>query len=328
MSGFRFVHAADLHLDTPFEGLRDTAPAVGRALRDASLEALDALVDLCIEVDAAFLVIAGDVYDGPERGLRAQLRFRAGLERLSHFGVRVLVVHGNHDPTEEGWSAIREWPEGVHVFGSERVEAVEIDGVATVYGISYPRSDVRENLALAFPRKAGRSEGTGLRVGVLHCNAGGHAGHAPYAACNLDDLTGAAIDYWALGHVHAREVLCEDPWVVYPGNLQGRSPHAGERGEKGAMVVDVEDGRVAAVTFRALDRVRFLVSELDVSSASDLGEVESRLRAQRVSRGAARCAAISAGPGRCATCWSPCARSRGGDRRPRTAFPSSGGRPS
>ncbi len=283
---FRFVHAADLHLDTPFEGVRDVAPEIGQALRDASLQAFDALVDLCIDVGAAFLAVAGDVYDGAERGLRAQLRFRAGLERLSRNGIQVFVVHGNHDPTCEGYSAIQEWPEGTRVFGAERVEAVPVvrggERLATVYGISYPRREVGENLALAFPRRArdGGDEGNeGLRVGLLHCNAGGQSGHAPYSACSLEDLAAAAVDYWALGHVHTRQVLAEDPWVVYPGNLQGRTPHPGEQGEKGALVVEVEDGRVAGVDFHALDRVRFLPVGLDVSDHADLAEVERSLQA-------------------------------------------------
>src|SRR3954467_1145267 len=144
MPDFCFVHAADLHLDTPFQGVGRTTPAVGAALRDASLEAWDALVELTLRRQAAFLLIAGDVYDGAERGLRAQLRFLRGLERLSAAGVQVLVAHGNHDPLD-GWSAIRAWPPGVHVFGSDVVEAVAIerDGavLATVQGISYARRD-------------------------------------------------------------------------------------------------------------------------------------------------------------------------------------------
>ena len=289
---FCFVHAADLHLDTPFEGIRGLAPEVGRSLRDASLDAFDALVDLCVECDAAFLLIAGDVYDGAERGLRAQLRFRHGLERLARLDVQVLVVHGNHDPTEEGWSAIREWPRGTTVFGSERVEAVPViragERIATVHGISYPRRDVSENLSLAFPRgRADSKEVSGLRIGLLHCNAGGNIEHAPYAACSVDDLVAADVDYWALGHVHARRTLSDGtngaPWVVYPGNLQGRSPHPREQGAKGAVVVSVEDGprgaRVSSVDFRALDRVRFLPVSVDVSNEPDLGGVERTLQA-------------------------------------------------
>jgi DNA repair exonuclease SbcCD nuclease subunit len=290
---FRFVHAADLHLDTPFEGIRDAARSVNRALCEASLDAFDSLVDLCIESEAAFLAVAGDVYDGAERGLRAQLRFLKGLERLSRAGVQVFVVHGNHDPSEEGWSAIRDW--SVTVFGHERVEAQPVvrDGVklATLYGISYPRRDVGENLSLAFPRRTGAdvSDGSGLKVGLLHCNVGGNTEHAPYAACSLADLAAADIDYWALGHVHTRKTLSDgsrpdEPWVVYPGNLQGRSPRASEQGAKGALVVSAEIGPdgpvVRGVEFHALDRVRFVAVSLDVSESSDLGEVERALQAR------------------------------------------------
>ena len=164
---FSFVHAADLHLDTPFKGIGLTAPHVAEQLREASLAAFDALVDLCFERRAAFLVIAGDIYDGPERGLRAQLRFRDGLGRLSDACIPSFVVHGNHDPVETGWSALAgPWPERVRIFGTGRVEAVPVhlDGtqVATVQGISFAQRSERENLALRFSRVAG----PGVQVGV------------------------------------------------------------------------------------------------------------------------------------------------------------------
>jgi DNA repair exonuclease SbcCD nuclease subunit len=156
---FCFVHAADLHLDTPFRGIGETAPSVAGALRDASLEAFDNLVTLCLERQAAFLVIAGDVYDGAERGIRAQLRFLQGLTRLSDAGIQTFVVHGNHDPVETGWSAVGTWPPLVTVFGTKEVEAVPVqrDGreLAVVQGISYWRRDVRENLALRFAPRDG-----------------------------------------------------------------------------------------------------------------------------------------------------------------------------
>ena len=312
MQRFCFVHAADLHLDTPFEGIRGVAPDVNHALREASLDAFDGLVDLCLDRGAAFLVIAGDVYDGAERGLRAQLRFRQGLERLAAARVQVFVVHGNHDPSEQGWSALRDWPDGTMVFGSDRVEAGPVlregERIATVYGISYAKRDVSENLSLEFPRSgAGAGAGTdeqGLRLGLLHCNAGGSAEHAPYAACSVTDLAAADIDYWALGHVHTQQILCEEPWVVYPGNLQGRSVRASEQGPKGAVVVEVEPSargaRVTRVEFCALDRVRFLAVELDVSGHADLGAVEralqqraDALRAEHPGRGLVLAARLS-----------------------------------
>ena len=278
MTRFRFVHAADLHLDTPFDGLARLGASVPEVLRDASLRAWDNLVAETIRQDAAFLVLAGDVYDGPQRGLRAQLRFRDGLERLSAAGIRVFMVHGNHDPVDEGWSAIRDWPEGVHVFATDAVEAVPVEvageRAATVHGISFARRDTTENLARRFPE---RSDG-GFAVGVLHCNVGSNGEHAAYAPCELDDLRASGMDYWALGHIHRHQVLSrEGPCAVYSGVLQGRSPKPSETGAKGAVVVDVEDGRVRDLRFRPLDVVRFETLELDVADIEDAGQLREAL---------------------------------------------------
>jgi len=284
---FRFVHAADLHLDTPFKGIGATAPFVAGRLREASLDAFDALVDLCLEREAAFLVIAGDIYDGPERGLRAQLRFRDGLARLSEAGVYSFVVHGNHDPVETGWSALSgPWPERVTVFGSRAVQAVrvELDGIplATVQGISFAKRSESENLALGFAHKAG----PGIQVGVLHCNVRGAAtGYDDYSPCTLEDLIGIGLDYFALGHIHTRMILsgrngADDPWVVYSGNLQARSPKPSERGPKGAVVVHVKAGRIAETESVSCDVVRFDQIELDVAEVADLAELRSKLQGE------------------------------------------------
>ena len=281
---FSFVHAADLHLDTPFKGIGSTAPYVAEQLREASLAAFDSLVELCLEQRVAFLVVAGDVYDGPERGLRAQLRFRDGLARLSDAGISSFVVHGNHDPVETGWSALSgPWPDRVTVFGTGTVEAVpvEVGGMtlATVQGISFAQRSERENLALKFAHRAG----PGVQVGVLHCNVQGAAsGYDDYSPCTLDDLRSVGLDYWALGHVHASMVLsgrrgCDEPWVVYPGNLQARSPKPSERGPKGAVVVHVSRGRVTDVEPVYCDVVRFDLIELDIGDITDLAELRRRL---------------------------------------------------
>lgn len=277
---FCFVHAADLHLDTPFKGVSATAPHVGAALCEASLEAFDALVSLCLERGASFLVLAGDIYDGAERGMRAQLRFRDGLKRLSDAGIRTFVVHGNHDPLEEGWAAVGTWPELVHVFSSREVEAVEVEVggrvIATVQGISYAQREMTENLALRFSGRAGR----GLQVGVLHCNvAGAGDGHQPYSPCSLDQLRQTGLDYWALGHIHARAVLSEGDggFIVYPGNLQARSPKPSELGSKGATVVEVRGGRVDTLEHVPCDRVRFCPVDLDVAGLEGAADVRSEL---------------------------------------------------
>jgi DNA repair exonuclease SbcCD nuclease subunit len=277
VSRFVFVHAADLHLDTPFSGLAAVSPRVAEALRDASLAAWDALVELAFERQATFVVLAGDIYDGPERGVRAQLRFLRGLERLASAGKDTFVVHGNHDPVQSSWSAIQRWPERVHVFGSEACQTVgvEVGGarIATVHGISYATRETRENLALRFRR----GPEDGIHIGLLHANVGGQPEHDPYSPCTVEDLSAIGMDYWALGHVHTRQFMCRSPWVVYPGNLQGRSPRQSELGPKGAVVVTVENGHILEPEFCPLDRVRFVGAAVDIAGLDDLGAVDHAL---------------------------------------------------
>lgn len=281
MPRIRFVHAADLHLDTPFEGIAAPAPRVAEALRDASLQAWDELVRLTLRRGASALFLAGDLYDGAQRGLRAQLRVMRGLAELSQAGVRVFIVHGNHDPLD-GWSAIREWPPGVHVFGDREVETLPLDRegetVAFVHGISYARRDVRENLARRFRRSAA----TGPQIGLLHASVGTSSEHAAYAPCALSDLQSSGLDYWALGHIHRREVLrAGHPWVVYPGNLQGRSPKPSETGAKGAYVVELDTAAntFSSPEFVALDKVRFVALPHDIEGSADLPGLLCRLDA-------------------------------------------------
>jgi len=278
MTSFRFVHAADLHLDTPFQGVAQPAPAVAEALRDASLAAWDELVELTLREQAAFLLLAGDIYDGAERGMRAQFRFLHGLERLADARVPVFIVHGNHDPLGEGWSGIERWPETVKVFGSDQVTAAsaERDGttLATVHGISYAQRAVSDNLAARFPSP----DDHGLQVALLHCNAGGNAEHEAYSPCSVAQLLDAGYQYWALGHIHRRQSLGSGKVAIeYPGDLQGRSAKASELGEKGALVVEASGHRLQPVRFATCDRVRFAVVEADIATLGDMTHVRDAL---------------------------------------------------
>ena len=279
MPDFRFVHAADLHLDTPFDGLSRLGGDLPERLRDASLQAFDNLIAETLRARADALVLAGDLYDGPDRGLRAQLRLRDGFARLAEAGVQVFLVHGNHDPVEQGWSAVKAWPEGVHEFATHQVESVPVtrDGreIARVHGISYAHRDTTENLAARFPA----SSDAPFAIGLLHANVGNNPAHARYAPCELADLTGGGMDYWALGHVHAAQVLADAPvHAVYSGVLQGRSPKSSEQGAKGAYLVEVDDGRVAALTFRPLDVVRFEQLSVDIAGIADAGALQDALQ--------------------------------------------------
>ncbi|HEV2361123.1 MAG TPA: DNA repair exonuclease [Acidimicrobiales bacterium] len=281
-SDWCFVHASDLHLDTPFEGLRATAPHMAEAVRDASLAAFERIVDLAVERQARFVVLAGDIYDGAERGIRAQIAFRRGVERLSECGISVFVAHGNHDPVEEGWSAIRSWPPLVHIFPAGELGVFEVgdgtDRYATVQGISFPRRDVSENLSLRFRRPSG----AGAHIGVLHCNVSTIKGHANYSPCRIEDLEAARLDYFALGHIHTRSVLSSDPdgsTIAYSGNTQGRSLRESERGPKGAVVVRMRDDKMLDGEFVACDAVRFEQADIDIEALSDVGDLATALSA-------------------------------------------------
>ena len=278
MTPFRFVHAADLHLDAPFRGLREANPAIAEELKEATFRALANIADLCLDREAEFLVIAGDVFDGQDRSLRAQTRLRVELSRLADRGIHTYIVCGNHDP-QDRWLDGLAWPEQVHFFGADQVERVahrrDGEDLAALYGISYARRDVGDNLALGYRRDPGDR----FAIGLLHTNVGGDPDHEGYAPCSLEDLRAAGMDYWALGHIHRWAILQEaEPAVVYAGNPQGRHPD--EEGTRGCMVVEAEiDGR-PRVEFVPTDTVRWASGEVSIEGQASteelLGALEDR----------------------------------------------------
>ncbi|HLC15690.1 MAG TPA: DNA repair exonuclease [Thermodesulfovibrionia bacterium] len=274
MTPFSFIHAADLHLDSPFKGVIGEAPHIAEAVYSATFDAFESLINLCIEKQVNFLLIAGDVYDGRDRSLRAQLRFRDGLERLAERGISAFVVHGNHDPLK-GWSNQIVWPSGVHVFGAEEVETVTfaMDGkpVAFISGISYMEAQETRNLAKLFKRQ----DAEGFHIGLLHCSVGKNPAHETYAPCTLEDLQTSGFDYWALGHFHERAVLSRNPCVVYPGNIQGR--HIREPNERGCFLVQVSGAGSIEMTFYPLDKIRWVALSLSIDSLSTIDQLDQRL---------------------------------------------------
>jgi DNA repair protein SbcD/Mre11 len=263
MESFRFVHTADLHLDSPFRGLANTAPKLRQQLQAATLGALGRIVDHTIQSKADFLVIAGDLYDSKDRSLRALVAFRRQMERLAERDISVFVVHGNHDPLN-GWGSDFQLPPNVVSFTSKPgTEPVLRKGreVARVTGISYVRERVTENLAASLQPETDAP----YSLAVLHANVGGQTGHADYAPVSLDELTGAGFDYWALGHVHTRAVLASQPsTVAYPGNPQGRNPREG--GPRGCLQVDVDRNGVAHLEFVETNLARWVHLECPIQT--------------------------------------------------------------
>ncbi len=270
---FSFIHAADLHLDSPFRGVTAESPAIAGLLQSATFDAYNSLIDLCIESQVQFLLISGDIYDGSDRSLRAQLRFRDGLQRLADNHIQAYIVHGNHDPYR-GHSKLIDWPHGVHVFDYRKVESVPftIDGspVALISGISHEKRNVKSNLS----KKFNTVDADLFQIGLLHCNVGRDTGHEVYAPCELEDLLDIGIDYWALGHVHERKILHADPYVVYPGNTQGR--HIREPNERGCYLVRVDGiNKDVNLEFRELDTVRWFSGSVTIDGLSTLDQLEN-----------------------------------------------------
>ncbi len=274
MKPFRFLHAADLHLDSPFRGMTALPDAVRDRVRESTFLAFYRMIDAAVEERVDFVVISGDVYDLADRSLRAQIRFQKGMEKLAERGIPVFVVHGNHDP-EDGRRAELAWPETVRIFGSREVEAAPVcvggKTVANVYGISYPTSAVTDNLADRFKVK----EGSPYDIAVLHCNVDGEASHDNYAPCSRAQLVQSGFHYWALGHIHARRVLHEHPHIVYPGNLQGRSVR--ETGAKGCYIVQVSDTGRTELKFRAVDALRWFCEPVSIAGIGTEQELRERI---------------------------------------------------
>jgi exonuclease SbcD len=285
---FRFLHAADLHLDSPFGGLSEAAPpGVAAAVRRATLGSWRRIVELAVAERVDFVLVAGDVFDSDERTIRGQLAFVDGLRALDGAGIPSFVVTGNHDPLS-GWEPSLAWPAGAYRFAAAQVESRPVvrDGVeiARVHGISYGVRDVRENLASRFRKEPGSP----FAIGLLHANVGGQPGHENYAPCSVGDLVGSGMDYWALGHVHRPQVLREAaPTIVYAGNPQGRD--AGELEPRGAMLVSVDRTGRAEVELRELDEIRWVHRAIDIAEFADLeallGGLERELDAARAGAG-------------------------------------------
>ena len=270
----RFLHAADVHLDSPLTGLPDYPGAPVDEIRNATRRAFRNMTDLAIERQLDFVVIAGDLYDGDWKSYDTGLVFRMQMARLDQAGIPVFIVKGNHDAQSRITKSLG-FPDNVHIFSHRKPETVKIENLrVALHGQSFKNQDVTENLSANYPKPL---KGW-FNIGVLHTAAEGREGHLPYAPCSVGELSAKGYDYWALGHVHKREILGDAPYIVFPGNLQGRHIRETAPEGKGCTLVSVDESGKATLSHEAVDTVRWDAVTVDVSSVEDMGTIVERAR--------------------------------------------------
>jgi DNA repair exonuclease SbcCD nuclease subunit len=275
----KIVHAADLHIDSPFRGLVRYDGAPTERVRGATRRAFENVIALCLTEEARFLILAGDVFDAGWKDASSGVYFLAQLGRLRAIGCTVLLLRGNHDfdltqtlrfPPEH----VKEFPAGAAAKKKGAATFVfEKEGVA-FHGISYGTQKVPDSLLPGYPKALPDL----LNIGVLHTSAAGSSEHATYAPCTVADLEGHGYAYWALGHVHEHKILSKSPWVVYPGNTQGRSVR--EVGTKGCVVLEVEGTVITDVRFEPTDVMRYFHVDVPLDKDDDEDELYAKVRSR------------------------------------------------
>ena len=273
----KFIHTADIHLDSPLSGLAAYKDAPVDLLRNVTRDAFTRLVDLAIEEAVDFMVIAGDLYDGTWKDYNTGHFFCREMGRLNQAGIPVYLLFGNHDADSEMTKKLT-LPANVHQFESRKPSTFRIDALkVALHGRSYKEAATVENLASGYPAPLAGW----LNIGVLHTALEGYAAHANYAPCSVAELNAKGYDYWALGHVHDYSVIQTSPWIVFPGNLQGR--HIRETAPRGAVMVNADAAGIQTVDRLLVDLLRWEVLAVDASEAGTLQEV-TRLVGQAFER--------------------------------------------
>lgn len=264
----KFIHSADLHLDSPFKGMSTLPDSLYQQLKASTFKALDNLVQLAIDEAVDFVLIVGDLFDQSLRSVYAEMQFLLACEKLAEAQIPIYLSYGNHDYLKARTRTLK-YPNNLHVFDSDQVECKIFmkNGrpLVGIHGFSYLEPAVLGNKATEYEPV----DGVPYQVGMLHGSTGQADEHDHYAPFQLSDLREKNIDYWALGHIHKREVLGREPAIVYPGNTQGRSSK--ELGEKGCYLVELNQSETH-LTFKPLHQIQFEQVTIDLKNCNDLDQ--------------------------------------------------------
>ncbi|MBK5910540.1 hypothetical protein CCR85_03415 [Rhodothalassium salexigens] len=270
---FRFLHTADVHLDSPLRSLSLRDAEAGRTIANATRQSFARIVDLCLEEQVDALLIAGDLYDGDLRSMKTAAFLTGQMRRLTDAGIAVCLIQGNHDAASVVTRDLA-WPEGVFQFPPDGGTVALQDGRVAVHGVSFARPQAPQSLLPVYPAPVAGA----LNVGLLHTSLAGSAEHDTYAPCALADLLAHGYDYWALGHIHKRMVHAETPVaVVMPGIPQGR--HINEAGVKTVTLAEIDDDGRTRLAERVVSLAQFERVAVDVDGLNHWSVLPDRLEA-------------------------------------------------
>ena len=270
----RFIHAADIHLDSPLKGLANRHNLPTAKILAATREALVNLVTLAIDEKVDFVLLAGDIYDGDPEDLKANFHFNQQMGRLNQKNIKVVMITGNHDAKSKISKPLSP-PKNLTILSAHQPESCEIikegEVIAIIHGQGFLNQAETRNLASTYPAPvAGK-----LNIGILHTSLDGREGHANYAPTTTNELINKGYSYWALGHIHTREVVHEKPYIIFPGNIQGR--HIRETGAKGCYLVTFNDNSEAQLVFKPLDVFRWEAITVNLDGIEEESEFEGKL---------------------------------------------------
>jgi len=270
----RFIHAADIHLDSPLKGLANRHNLPTDKILAATRDALVNLVTLAIDQKVDFVLLAGDIYDGDPEDLKANFHFNQQMGRLNQKNIKVVMITGNHDAKSKISKPLSP-PKNLTILSAHQPESCEItkegEVIAIIHGQGFLNQAEPRNLASTYPAPTSGK----LNIGILHTSLDGREGHANYAPTTTNELINKGYSYWALGHVHTREVVHEKPYIIFPGNIQGR--HIRETGAKGCYLVTFNDNREAQLEFKPLDVFRWEAITVNLDSIEEESDFEGRL---------------------------------------------------
>lgn len=271
MEQITFIHAADLHLDSPFQGFGKMPEELFQDVKESTFSALDRLVQIAIQKQVDFVLLVGDLFDNAKQSLKAQIRLKRAFEQLEQHRINVYLSYGNHDYIQGNIHPVT-YPDNVFTFPDEGVShfTFEKNGkrLANIYGFSYEQQAVTENKTREY---CVQDENIPFHIATLHGSVQSNTEHDTYAPFTLRELLEKPFHYWALGHIHKRQILHSDPPVVYPGNIQGRNRK--ETGEKGCYYVTLSETG-AELAFIPLQALEIVPAEVDVSHCREIQELE------------------------------------------------------